>query len=77
MSVYRDPDFWKLCALIGGLTIFCMYMSTGLVLAGLTQQECLRRGWREGSITLLLERYCITRNDQTDIVKPLRDAEPR
>lgn len=77
MSAYRDPDFWKLCALAGGVVVFVLYMGVLLVVHAATYQECLRRGWRDSNVTVLYERYCITRNDQTDIVKPLRDAEPR
>jgi hypothetical protein len=38
-----------------------------------TDARCKARGWREGSVTWNLQRYCITRTDQSDIVKPLSE----
>lgn len=40
-----------------------------------TEQRCLRAGYRDASVTWNLERYCVTRLDQTDVVVPLAAAE--
>lgn len=49
-----------------------------LVIAGIQLRidaQCKAAGWREGNYVLLTNtRYCITRSDQTDIIKPLDEA---
>jgi hypothetical protein len=36
--------------------------------------ECLRLGYPSHRVTLLMERYCVKRVDQTDVVVPLHEA---
>ena len=41
------------------------------------EKECLARGWAHGDVDWTLNAYCITRVDQTDVVRPLEKAEQR
>jgi hypothetical protein len=40
-----------------------------------TERRCLEAGWRDSKVTWTLGRYCVAREDQSDVVKPLSYAE--
>ncbi len=54
-------------ALFGPLTVF-------LVAQARTESACLRAGYPSASVDVFLNRYCVKRVDQTDIVVPLSDV---
>lgn len=39
------------------------------------ERHCLAAGYPHASVTIALERYCVKRVDQTDVVVPLSEAE--
>lgn len=42
-----------------------------------TKRACLQAGYPGAQVSFALERYCVKRVDQTDIVVPLESAVPR
>lgn len=62
-------------ALIGVLLLaFFFYFVALAVTAGAAESKCLAAGWREAKVDYALNVYCVKREDQTDIVKPLREV---
>ena len=45
-------------------------------LTALTQNRCLGYGYPSHRVALDLSRYCVARENQTDVVIPLSEAEP-
>lgn len=57
------------------LGLFMLWIFTAVGLTVTTEARCMRAGWRTGTVTWNLERFCITRLDQTDLVEPLWAVE--
>lgn len=47
------------------------------VLVGATERGCLAAGYTAGKVTLTLDRYCVARVDNSDVVLPLAEARRR
>lgn len=56
--------------IIGGLILLFIYTAYW-------SSKCIELGYRETKYTWNLDVYCIARENQTDIVVPIEDAEPR
>lgn len=62
---------------LGACAVFVAFFCLYVVLLATTENVCLAKGWREASVSISLKRYCVTRVDQSDIIKPLAEAEQR
>lgn len=69
-----DGGFFIVIAIVM-LSVFWM----GGCNAGSNGRQCLKLGYRDSTTTWLGygQAYCITRNDQTDIVVPLEEAKAK
>lgn len=70
-----DSELGGMIATVAGIACFII----GAIIVGLIEiqldAQCKSAGWREGSYNLYSGvRYCITRSDQTDIIRPLDEA---
>lgn len=63
-------------AVVGLLLIFGPLIG-GCSVSLTTDAECKRLGWRQGTVTWRLERFCTSRVEQTDVVVPLAVARER
>lgn len=57
--------------------VFSFIWSTGLFMYGIFVLDpfCLSHGYREGSVTVFYDAYCVKRIDQTDMVVPKKDIK--
>ena len=57
--------------------IFCILATVGAfaLLRVTTENRCVAAGWRDSKVTWTMARYCVAREDQSDVVKPLLYAE--
>ena len=61
---------------IGLILLFCLYGLFVYAPVDLwTGRQCLALGYREARVSVILERYCVYRRDQTDVVVPLERAK--
>jgi len=58
-----------LCLLIIAFAVFAGYERT------VTKNACLRAGYPEAWVTPSLDKYCIKRVDQSDVVTPLEQIK--
>lgn len=72
-----DFDFDDVVAFGTLATIIALmvFLGASSALRASTANRCLEAGWRDSQVTWTLARYCIAREDQTDVVKPLAYAE--
>lgn len=56
---------------LGVLAAFVLYLVLVLAILIPAENACLRRGYREATVTGNLTAYCIKRVNQTDVVVPL------
>lgn len=80
MSPYYGSHRWDfelifavLSGLLGIFVIIFLLIYSAIDMN--TTNRCLSAGWREGKVSWNFSRFCITRTDQTDIVRPLKWAE--
>lgn len=70
-----DSELGVIVAVVTGTACFII----GVIIVALIEvqldAQCKSAGWREGSYNPYSGvRYCITRSDQTDIIRPLDEA---
>lgn len=58
----------RLAALLGLLLCGAI---VGSIIAAVVDQACLRCGWRQGKVTIMLEHYCIREENEYEITRPL------
>jgi hypothetical protein len=68
---------WYLWVAAGLIVLFFLWMGVWGVVYIRAERACLGLGYRETRVTALLDRYCIVRIDQSDIVVPLSETTPR
>lgn len=66
-------DWWRALGLVFTV-IVVVAVIVGAMASAATHRECLRLGYPRADLTVFLERYCVTRVDQTDLVVPLAEA---
>lgn len=74
MSYPMDTDERIFVVGLGAIGLLLCVAVYGAILSGLTKNECLRAGYRTGGATITFARYCATRIDQTDVVRPLHEV---
>lgn len=70
-------DSWDIVyalAILIGITLLLIYGAAFSYQVATGEKACLVAGYRDASITWDLTVYCITRSEQTDIVKPLSEV---
>lgn len=65
------PDLLAIALLLSIIAVSLFY---GGIRSG-THRRCLAAGYPKGEVSYTLDRYCIRRVDQTDVVVPLAKAE--
>lgn len=75
--VFRDDTSAQIAVAMLGILVWVLgFLCAVAALDMRADARCKELGWREGSYNLVnQESYCITRSDQTDIIKPLSYAE--
>jgi hypothetical protein len=73
----RSSIDWELVGAIAGMLLAAGVVVVAIVAGGarvLTISACLHAGYPDGKVTWNLERFCVKRVDQTDVVVPLDEA---
>lgn len=70
-----DTDDKLLAAMSVGVVLFIAVLIWFAVLCAATERRCLAAGYPHSNVTPWIERYCIKRVNQTDVVLPLTEAE--
>lgn len=68
-------EFGVLMSVIALCIIGTIFAITFAIVDAQTDSQCKAAGWREGSLNVYSGiQYCVTRSDQTDIIRPLDEA---
>jgi hypothetical protein len=70
----NDPVDAGLTVVIVAGCAFLVWALIGFGLHVATEDRCLAAGYRDAVVTATYQRYCVTRTEQTDIVKPLSEV---
>lgn len=73
MIEYYKGD-WKIWLGCICLVVFFGWLVVVVSAQLVTENACLRWGWKAGRTTTMLTRYCMSRIGQTDIVAPFAKA---
>jgi hypothetical protein len=85
MRSYRYPEDripsapfdWGIAAILTGLALAVLVVGWSVVMVGVvmaTERACLKAGYREAHVDFTLNRYCVKRVEQTDVVIPLEQV---
>lgn len=58
----------------GVVLLVCAYTISVAIVGLSADSKCLANGWAGADVSWSFDRYCFRRENQTDIVVPLREA---
>lgn len=76
MTRPNDVDSEAFFAIVAAIVcaLFLVYLATHAAVGALAESACLHAGYREATVSYAFDRYCVKRQDQTDVVVPFAEA---
>jgi hypothetical protein len=65
---------WPEVAIVAAVVVLIVPLVVLGVVTARTEAACLRAGYPSATVDVFLNRYCVKRVDQTDVVVPLSDV---
>jgi hypothetical protein len=75
---YETKESWKFVGLVAVMLLWAGIILFGVIttiVKAQTTSACLRAGYPGSQVSWSLDRYCIRRVDQTDIVVPFSEIK--